>query len=46
MIIELKTQLQETKRKEEILDKEIHEKQQICKILEDEIVQLKRKLEK
>jgi hypothetical protein len=46
LIIKLKTQLQETKRKEEILNKELSEKQQICKILEDEIVQLKGKLEK
>jgi hypothetical protein len=46
LIIKLKTQLQETKRKEEILNKELNEKQQICKILEDEIVQLKGKLEK
>jgi hypothetical protein len=44
LIIELKTRLQETKRKEEILNNELNEKQQICKILEDEIVQLKGKL--
>jgi hypothetical protein len=46
LIIKLKNQLQETKRKEEILNKELNEKQKICKILEDEIVQLKGKLEK
>ena len=45
MIIELNTKLQETKRKEEILNKELNEKQQTCKILEVEIVQLKGKLE-
>jgi hypothetical protein len=46
LIIKLKTQIQEIKIKEEILNKELSEKQQICKILEDEIVQLKAKLEK
>jgi hypothetical protein len=46
LIIKLKTQLQETKRSEEISNKELKEKQQICKILKDEIVQLKGKIEK
>jgi hypothetical protein len=46
LIIELNNQLQETKIKEEILNKELNEKHQTCKILEDEIIQLKGKLEK
>jgi hypothetical protein len=46
LITKLKNQLQETKRKEEILNKELNEKQHICKALEDEIVQLKGKVEK
>jgi hypothetical protein len=46
LIIKLKTQLQETKIKEEILNKELNEIQQICMVLEDERVQLKGKLEK
>jgi hypothetical protein len=46
IIIDLKTQLQEAKRNEEVLNKQLNEKQQDCKKLETEIVQLKRELEK
>jgi hypothetical protein len=46
LIIESNTQIQETKIKQEILNKELNEKQQTCKIFEDEIIQLKGKLEK
>jgi hypothetical protein len=46
LIIELKTKLQEIRTKEEILNKELNEKQQTCNILEDEIIQLKGKQEK
>jgi chromosome segregation ATPase len=46
IIIDLKTQLREARRNEEVLNKQLNEKQQDCKKLEIEIVQLKRELEK
>jgi uncharacterized coiled-coil protein SlyX len=42
----LKTQLQEAKRIEEVISKQLNEKEQNCEKLEAEIVLLKRKLEK
>jgi len=46
IIIDLKTQLQEARRNEEVLNKQLNEKQQDCKNIEIEIVELKRELEK
>jgi hypothetical protein len=42
----LKTQLQEAKRIEEVLSKQLNDKEQNCETLEAEIVLLRRKLEK
>jgi hypothetical protein len=46
IIIDLKTQLQESKRIEEILTEQLNEKQQDCEKREAEIVLLKKELEK
>jgi hypothetical protein len=46
IIIDLKTQLQEAKRIEEVISKQLNEKQLDCEKLEAEIVFLKRELEK
>jgi hypothetical protein len=46
IIIDLKTQLREAKRNEEVLIKQLNEKEKDCKKLEIEIVQLKREHEK
>jgi chromosome segregation ATPase len=46
IIVDLKTQLQEAKRIEEILSKRLNDKEQNCEKLEAEIVLLRRKLEK
>jgi hypothetical protein len=46
IIVDLKTQLQEAKRIEEVLSKQLNDKEQNCETLEAEIVLLRRKLEK
>jgi hypothetical protein len=46
IIVDLKTQLQEAKRIEEVLSKQLNDKEKNCEKLEVEIVLLRRKLEK
>ena len=46
IIVHLKTQIEEAKRIEELLKNQINEKEQSCCKLEDEIVDLRKKVEK